>query len=163
MAKILVIVAVLLFATDVLAADEPGSPREIAEQYLALHTAGDIEAMGDLLAPDASFSDTTAPSDIGGPIHWQGREAILSGMAQFKQTTGLVGMSRTPRLVFESNGVTVFEGRAMAYFPTPTSRTWRWSAETITIVTVRDGKVVRHEDFSDYAGAEEGYAPDGEP
>ena len=48
----------------------------------------------------------------------------------------------------------VLSGRVNTLNVVPgTRKAYRWRAEQVIILTVRDGKVVRHEDFADYAHA----------
>ena len=62
--------------------------------------------------------------------------------------------------VFESNGRVVFMGHVNALYPARTEgQNFRWRAEQVTVVTVRDGVVIRHDDYANYANPEQGLIP----
>jgi ketosteroid isomerase-like protein len=131
------------------AAGEMTAPERLARDYLAAYSAVDTAAMERFLAPDAVFADQTARPADGGPIVLNGRDTFLK---QFK-TYGLTRLAYDLANVFESNGRVVFIGRVNAFYPQAGGEL-RFSARIVTVVTVKNGKVARHEDFADYANAE---------
>lgn len=59
--------------------------------------------------------------------------------------------------VFESNDRVVLSGWMNALIPTDDpAMNFRWRTRQVVVLTISDGRVVRHEDFIDYENAEEG-------
>jgi ketosteroid isomerase-like protein len=149
--KVIVVPALIacLAAASVAHAAEPSPDQRIARAYLAAYSAIDPNAMMPLLASHAVFADQTATPAEGGPILLTGRDAFLKQFAAY----GLQRIAYDLTSEFESNGRTVFAGHVNAYYPREGGRVLRWRSEIVTVVTVANGKVVRHEDFANYAGA----------
>jgi ketosteroid isomerase-like protein len=131
------------------AASEMSAPERLARDYLAAYSAVDTAAMERFLAPGAVFADQTARPADGGPIVLNGRDTFLK---QFR-TYGLTRLAYELASVFESNGRVVFIGRVNAFYPRAGGKL-RFSSRIVTVITVENGKVARHEDFADYTNAE---------
>lgn len=135
---------------SIASAAEPSPDQRLARTYLAAYSAVDPVAMAPLIADNAVFTDQTLPPADGGPIVINGRDAFLKQLKSF----GVQRLVYDLTGEFESNGRTVFIGRISAYYPRPDGRVLHWRSEVVTIVTVANGKVVRHEDFANYVGAQ---------
>jgi ketosteroid isomerase-like protein len=142
---------IAIFGFAVAHAGEPSDAERIARTYLAAYSAIDTAAMARHMSPDAVFADQTAPKSEGGPHLITGRDAFLD---KFK-TFGLERIGYELANVFESNGRTVFVGRVNAFYPKPDGTRLRWHSAIVTVVTVEDGQVVRHDDYVDYPGAKQ--------
>lgn len=97
------------------------------------------------------FADQTAPKSEGGPHLIAGRDAFLAKFKSF----GLERIEYDLATSFESNGRNVFIGRVSALYPRKDGTRLRWHADIVTVVTVEEGKVVRHDDYADYTGAKQ--------
>ena len=121
----------------------------IARQYVDAYSAADWDAMEPLMSDDFVFVDRTSP-DLANH-EFQGRDAALTMFRDFGRRGRIVGLFLDFPVVFESQGVAVFSGsvNALSRAPEP-GYGLRWSAEQVIILTVRDGRVVRHEDYANY-------------
>ena len=145
-------------------AADPDESARIAETYLAAYEDQDFAAMETLYAETAIFVDPTSfdVAPITGPIEWQGRAAILDGIAGWGVERLHYDIDRT----FSASGRTVFDGEVtVTYALADGERQYRFPI--VTIVTVSGGHVVEHRDYTDYAGMERvtpstGTGPQGE-
>jgi ketosteroid isomerase-like protein len=129
----------------------PVSPAEaVARQYIAAYSAADWDAMAPFMAEDFVLVDRTSP-EFGGQ-EFRGSEAVLAMLRDFGESSRIIGLFLDFPVVFESGGIVVFTGHVNTL-----SRTreegfgQQWRAEQVTILTIRDGKVARHEDFANYS------------
>lgn len=139
-------VALALTGSIALAQD---TPEAVAEAYLAAYQAQDFAALETLYAEDAHFIDPTSETvqGIGGPFDWTGREAILAGIRGWGATRLEYEVDRT----FSASGHVVFDGAVAAIYLTQAgSVAYRYPI--ITIVTVEDGHVTEHRDYTDFSG-----------
>tara|TARA_R110002096_G_scaffold279231_1_gene473469 strand:- start:1498 stop:1992 length:495 start_codon:yes stop_codon:yes gene_type:complete len=162
MIRTLTLAAALCFAPAALAQDgEMGEVERIARDYMAAYSAVDFETMSTFMADDIVFSDPTATgTDNPDGILETGRDALLAMLESFAAEYNPIGLNFTWDTVFESNGRVVFMGHVNATYPTDQpGQVFRWRAAQTAVVTVRGGRVVRHQDFADYAHAEQGLVP----
>lgn len=126
----------------------------LADAWLSTIEAQDWAAMGALLAEDAVYEDPTAADERGAPLRYEGREAIV----EFWRTSSVDSGARNIRYRvderFESGGVTVFTlwltlGVGGGYWDVDTDVLWL-SGRQVTVVTERDGRIVRVADHVDY-------------
>jgi len=144
--------AFALLATGVNAQNSSDSER-IARDYMASYAAIDWDAMESMLAEDAIFEDSTAIGpDIGiDGLRHEGREETMTALRAFSETNQPIELGFVWETVFQSNERVVFIGEVNALFPTQTEgQTFRWRAEQVSVITIRDGQVVRHQDFANY-------------
>tara|TARA_R110000868_G_scaffold45045_3_gene149906 strand:- start:50993 stop:51484 length:492 start_codon:yes stop_codon:yes gene_type:complete len=134
-----------------LALADADSDRAVAEAYLAAYESQDYETMRTLYADDAVFVDPTSfHLSSMPPIEWQGPETIIAGIASW----GLAHIDYHPERSFTASGAVVFEGDADVYYTTPGGdRVFNYPI--VTIITISDGRVVEHRDYTDYAGSRE--------
>lgn len=146
--------ALLLFAGPACAQDDPASVERVARAYLAAYEAADVERLSGLAAEDIEFRDDSAPAGPGGgPYHFVGRDAWLSGLRGFVTDGGLIDMRQTHDLSYQSGSQMVFVGRVDARYRAPSGGVFHFRTRIVTVLTVRNGLVWRHIDVADYPGA----------
>ncbi|WP_417481321.1 nuclear transport factor 2 family protein [Maricaulis sp.] len=153
---VLSLLACLTLAGPAMATGITGNSREIAEAYLAAYQRQDHDAMRALYAENARFIDPTslAIPQITAPIDWRGADAIIAGISSW----GIDHLNYTVERSYESSGAVIFDGRTVVSYETAIGER-RFIYPIITIITVQDGKVVEHRDYTDFAGARELPAP----
>jgi ketosteroid isomerase-like protein len=128
---------------------ESSEAEEIAREYVSAYSAADWDAMALLMADDFVFMDRTSPV-IGGEEF--DKDGTLAMLEEYETRGRIVGLFLDFPRVFSSNGVVVFSGHVNALSLTSDPDYGvRWRAEQVLIVTVRDGQVVRHDDYANYA------------
>ena len=127
------------------------SDRAVAEAYIAAYESQDYDAMRTLYADDAVFVDPTSfhlPSMP--PIDWQGSETIIAGITSW----GIARLEYHLDNSFTASGAVIFDGTADVVYSIPAGdRVFNYPI--VTIITVSDGHVVEHRDYTDYAGSRE--------
>ncbi|MEA1940833.1 MAG: nuclear transport factor 2 family protein [Pseudomonadota bacterium] len=134
----------------------------LARDYMVHYSAADWDGMEAYLADDVVFSDPTALGDDVGPDGYQydSRAAIMAALRAFDARYNPIELGFEWDTVFESNDRVVFMGHVNARYPTEDpDRHFRWRAEQVTVITVRDGQIVRQDDFANYAAPETGLVP----
>ena len=134
----------------------PAEPVAVAEAYLAAYESQDFVALRALYAEDAVFIDPTSANvqPITPPISWRGRDAIIEGLRSW----GVARMDYTLDRTFHASGQVVFDGTSDVIYQTPNGElTYRFPI--ITIITVANGQVTEHRDYTDYAGMHQVPAP----
>lgn len=120
-----------------------------ATAYLDAYQAFDLERLEALYAEDATFDDPTSlllTGVNGAPFVFRGRDAILNGI-RFWMQNSVTSLRYDVEEIYESSGRVVFIGAATANGPS------RWRFRIVTIVTIENGLVVEHRDYTDYWGA----------
>tara|TARA_R110000868_G_scaffold45045_3_gene149905 strand:- start:50473 stop:50967 length:495 start_codon:yes stop_codon:yes gene_type:complete len=147
------IVAVLSLATAA-SAQEISDAERVARAYMQAYSDIDWDGMLALTDEDILFTDETGMGE-GVPADGYRDEGIAARRAsleEFSETYHPITLGLQWDTVFESNGRVVFMGEVNALYPTQTEgRLFRWRSPQVSVITVRDGKVVRHEDFANYA------------
>lgn len=131
----------------------------VARAYMALYSSVDWDGMEALLAENARFRDTTAETPDTGPDGFaeDSRDGMMAELRAFSETYNPIELGFEWDQVFTSNSRVVFIGHVNALYPTETpGQNFRWRAEQVTVITVRDGLVVSHQDFANYAHPEQG-------
>lgn len=124
----------------------------LAEDYLAAYSTFDTAKFGPFYADNAVFSDPTshgfAPG--GGAFEYDGKAAIVKGLgdyaAQYKSFSVHYDLERR----YESGGVVVFIAALTYESTSKDGKVYTGTNPVVTVVEVRDGKVVRHTDYYDY-------------
>ncbi|MGE0045873.1 MAG: nuclear transport factor 2 family protein [Hyphomonadaceae bacterium] len=132
------------------AAQEHGDAQRIAlaRAYLDAYAALDQSRLGALYAEDAEFNDPTSigVEGIGGPFVWSGRAEILARIAEWSQT--IQSLRYDIERIYESGGRVVVIGAV-----NPIMRTGeRYRFAIVTILTIEDGRVREHRDYTNYRG-----------
>ncbi|MDG1417251.1 MAG: nuclear transport factor 2 family protein [Maricaulis sp.] len=126
----------------------------IAREYMMHYDALDLDAMEDYWADDVEFFDVTAMGPETGPdgIAMQSGAEAREMLSDFIETNQPIELGFEWHTIFESNGRVIFMGEVNALYPTPTDgQVFRWNAEQVTVITVRDGQIIRQRDFANYA------------
>lgn len=147
--RVLALALTVLSIAAIAHAAEPSEDERIARAYLDAYSAIDTAAMARFLHDEVVFADQTAPKSQGGPHVMAGRDVFLAKLKSF----GLGRIDYELTRTFESNGRTVFVGNVTALYPRSDGTRLRWRAAIVTVVTVENGKVVRHDDYADYRNA----------
>jgi ketosteroid isomerase-like protein len=158
MNHILVALAAIMTLSAGAGAQDMSDAESIARAYMAEYSAVNIDAMEPYMAEDIIFEDPTAlGEEIGADgIHREGREASLTVLRAFAETYHPIELGFVWDTVFASNDRVVFMGEVNALYPTETEgQTFRWRAAQVSVITVRDGLVVHHQDFANYAGPDQ--------
>lgn len=123
-----------------------------ARAYLDAYARLDLVALERFYAEDAAFNDPTseAVADIGGPFIWRGRREILAGIGRWKLSTKSLNY-RLDR-VYEASNHVVFVGEVLPLVAGANGTT-QYAYPIVTIVTIANGKVVEHRDYTNYAAA----------
>jgi ketosteroid isomerase-like protein len=123
-----------------------------ATAYLDAYQAFDLQRLQALYAEEATFDDPTSlllTGVNGAPFVFRGRDAILSGIRYWIQNS-VTSLHYDVEDVYESSGRVVFIGAANTAGP---NGSVNWRFRIVTIVTIENGLVVEHRDYTDYAGA----------
>lgn len=123
------------------------SAEQIARAYIAAYEAQDFDAMRAFYAPDARFIDPTSfeMDDVTPDIDWTGADEILAGISSWGVASGVYNFDR----VYEASGRVVFDAEMDVVYATPEGEvTYRYPI--ITILTIEDGQVVEHRDYTGF-------------
>lgn len=121
-----------------------------ATTYLHAYENLDVVALADIYAEDADFIDDTSRI-MPNPFVWHGREAVLAGIQGWRDDS-VEHITYELEQVFESARRVVFIGYVVTDLRGPNGQV-RYRYPTVTIVTLRDGLVIEHRDYVDYAAA----------
>lgn len=154
---------VLTLSGPVASQDRPEDVERIARAFIAAYEVVDLDALRALSAEDLVSVDGSAPVSAGGPYRFEGREAWLSGLAGFVRDGGLIDIRQQHDTAWQSGEKMVFIGRFDARYRGSGGGVLHVRGRIVTVVTVRDGKVVRHEDIADYPAFEFLRVPDDAP
>lgn len=121
----------------------------IADAYMSAYHHLDLEALETLYDEDAVFID---PTVAGQPevFSWTGRDRILGELAGWR--TGMVRFEFQADRVFESAGRVVYIGHVVSEVRRANGSR-KFTYPLVTIVTVQDGRIVEHRDYTDYAAS----------
>lgn len=152
----LLIVALASLVAPVAAFAQDTAPSEverIARAYMQAYSDANWDAMAPYMGDDFVLIDRTNPDPEFQPEH-HGRESALQMMHAFGRDQGVIELGFEFPTVFESNNIVVFSGFVNVHAAPPgVDYAYRWRAEQVTALTIRDGKVVRHEDYANYRTA----------
>jgi ketosteroid isomerase-like protein len=146
------------------AAQDMSEAEALARDYMVHYSAADWDGMEPYLAEDVVFSDPTALGEDAGPDGYlfESRAAAMAALRDFDARYNPIELGFEWDTVFESNNRVVFIGHVNARYPTEDpDQHFRWRAEQVTVLTVRDGQIVRQHDFVNYAAPERGLVPAG--
>lgn len=127
---------------------------EAANRYLDAYQKLDFVELERSYAEGAAFEDPTSLmiQGIGGPFVWRGREKILAGIRTWAQSISSLRYDIDD--VYEASGRVVFVGAVNPVVATGAGPV-QYKYRIVTIITIEDGRVVEHRDYTDYAGAVE--------
>ena len=120
----------------------------VADAYFAGYISRDWDALEQLLAEGASFQDPTATHVFGGVLS-EGREAM---MQRFRVGyAGITEMDFVTDRRMVSGDIAIYEGALHWGLDLGDGTVVRSVTPMVIVLTVEDGKVVRHRDYVDYA------------
>ena len=142
--------ALLLIALSSLGAAPADA--EIAERYLSALYSQDLETLATLSHEEMVFRDDTATFLGNGAWRYEGRKAVVEFFAASLETVSSARFEKVRS--FTSGEQTVLEldyiaGGDGAAFGAPGVHL-EMRVSGVTVITVRDSKVVEHHDFIDY-------------
>ena len=132
----------LLSAQPALADDNPVA---LAQAYINAYEAQDFDAMRDFMADEMVFIDPTSFDlvHVSEAANWSGPDATIAGISAWNIHSGAYRIER----IYEAAGRVIFDGAFDAHMATPDGvRTFRYPI--VTIITVEDGQVVEHRDYT---------------
>lgn len=131
----------------------PAANEQVARAYMEAYSKADWDGMARFMSEDFVFLDRSNP-DPNFPKRFEGRAAVVAMLKAFGKNGGIVELGFDFPAVFASNDVVVFSGYVNT-INVPPGRTdaLKWRARQVTVLTLKDGKIVLHEDFADYPGA----------
>lgn len=157
MVRAITMFLVLMLGAGPAYADNAGSGNAqviaAARSYLDAYQTLDLVRLEALYADDVRFNDPTSvhAQGVGGPFVWNGRAAVLAGIRGW--STYVRSLNYDIERIYEASGHVVFVGAVNPVVATPDGLAhYRYSI--VTIITIQDGRVVEHRDYTDYAGAE---------
>lgn len=125
----------------------------IARAYMQAYSEANWDAMAPYMAADFVLVDRTNPDPSFEP-EYKGPDAALQMMRAFGRDQGVIELGFEFPVVFESNGIVVFSGFVNVHAAPPgVDFAYKWRTEQVSVITVKDGRVLRHEDFANYGGA----------
>lgn len=130
--------------------DGTGATRAVIERYLAAANAGDADAAAGLFADDAIYRDKTFDFEIRGASKVRG---MLEGaFRMLRPVTRTVNMQvyEGPQAAIEWQASGTHSGSVMGMPATNRPMTIRG----VSLITVRNGKIVSVTDYMDRAGLE---------
>lgn len=127
------------------------SAEEVGRAYISAYSSADWNRMATFMGDSIAFVDRTNPDPKFVAIT-RGRGAVLVMLRTFGASGGVQALDLEFPIVFASNDVVVFAGRVNTLSRPPGGAdVYRWRSDQVIALTIDDGKVVRHEDFADYA------------
>lgn len=123
-----------------------------ATAYLDAYQALDLPRLEALYAEEATFDDPTSlrAQNVGGPFVWRGRAEILAGIRLWARS--ISSLRYDIEDIYEASGRVVFVGAVNPTVVTPNGSI-QFRYRVVTIVTIENGRVSEHRDYTDYAGA----------
>lgn len=120
----------------------------IADAYMRAYTGLDWDALEALLAEDANFKDETATL-VFGDITSDGREQMMQRFRDGYTNVTHMELDVARRIV--SGDIAIFEGTLNWGLRLDDDTIVESATPMVLIITVQDGKVIRHRDYIDYA------------
>lgn len=131
----------------------PNESQKIAQAYMQAYSDADWDAMAPFMADDFVLVDRTNPDPAFEP-EYKGPDAALQMMRAFGRDQGVIELGFEFPVVFESNNIVVFSGFVNVHAAPPGADFgYKWRTEQVSVITVKDGRVARHEDFANYGAA----------
>ena len=122
----------------------------LARRYIAAYQALDVERLESFYAADVRFIDPTSErTPLAQPFIFEGRDNVLAAIAQAAQS--FVCIRYDVRRIYESSGHVVFAGKSQGLLKSEQGL-FTGDGTIVTIITIKEGKVVEHRDYYDYAG-----------
>jgi ketosteroid isomerase-like protein len=144
----------LASATPAVADPAHGNQATIAkaQEYLAAYSRMDLKALEALYAEEAVFNDPTSTDvpGIGGPFAWHGRQEVLAHIGEWRKS--IQSLNYDVERTYEASGHVVFVGEVRPLVATPEGLV-QYAYPIVTVVSLANGRVIEHRDYTDYAAA----------
>ena len=126
----------------------------VASDYLAAYSTFDVDKMAPYYADNAVFTDPTSNNQIPGfeEFTFDGKEAIIKGLGDYASGYKSFSVNYDVKRRYESSGNVVFIADLTYKGETKKGDAFSGGAPIVTVIKVKDGKVVRHTDYFDYVG-----------
>lgn len=127
---------------------------DLASNYLAAYSTFDVNKMAPFFAENAVFTDPTSNNQIPGveEFTFDGKEAILKGLGDYASGYNSFSVHYDVKRRYESSGNVVFIADLTYKGETKKGDAFSGGAPIVTVIKVKDGKIVRHTDYFDYVG-----------
>ncbi|MCB2112875.1 MAG: nuclear transport factor 2 family protein [Parvularculaceae bacterium] len=147
-------VATAFFAVAHAQNDAQSSVVDTASNYLAAYSTFDVAKMAPFYADDAVFTDPTSNDQIPGfeEFTFDGKDAILRGLGDYAAGYKSFSVHYDVKRRYESADNVVFIADLTYKGETKKGEPFAGGAPIVTVIKVKDGKVVRHTDYFDYRG-----------
>lgn len=156
MKNLIAAAALAALACGAAAAEEPKATTtvELAEAWLDAYSTFEPAKMAPFLADDATFSDPTSTNQTasGGPFMFDGKAAILKGLGDYAAQYEAFSVRYDVERRYESGGFVVFVAGLAYDARTKDGKAISGGAPIVSVVGVRDGRIISHTDYFDYAG-----------
>jgi len=121
--------------------------RQTADAWLAAYQAQDFNAARAFLTETSIFIDPASfgREGFGEPINWTGADTIIAGISSW----GLDEAEYTFERVYESPGRVIYDGSVLVTYQNGA----QFNYPIISIVTVENGHLIEHRDYTDFDGA----------
>lgn len=121
--------------------------KEVAGKYFGYYMALDWNKIEPLMHDEITFDDPTAELAIG----WQNKPGKANLMKHFREGYAAI-IKMTPNLTrsFFSGDVAVFEMNLEFSFKGGNDKVFTIRMPLVTILRVKDGKIIEHRDYGDY-------------
>jgi ketosteroid isomerase-like protein len=128
-------------------AQEVTPARQTADAWLTAYQAQDFATARALLTESSTFIDPTSfgREGFGDPINWTGADTIIAGISSWSLDEAEYTFNR----VYESPGRVIYDGSVLVTYQNGA----QFNYPIITIVTVENGHLVEHRDYTDFDGA----------
>jgi hypothetical protein len=131
----------------------PNESQKIARAYMQAYSDANWDAMAPYMADDFVLVDQTNPDPAFEP-EYKGPDAALRMLRAFGRDQGVIELGFEFPVVFESNNIVVFSGFVnVRAAPPGADYAYKWRTEQVSVITVKGGRVVRHQDFANYGAA----------
>jgi len=141
----------------------PNESEKIARAYMKAYSDANWDAMAPFMADDFRLVDRTNPDPTFAP-EYEGPDAALQMIKAFGRDQGVIELGFEFPVVFESNNIVVFSGFVNVHAAPPgADYAYKWRTEQVSVITVIDGRVARHEDFANYEAAKTTRLPRPQP
>ena len=131
----------------------PNESEKVARAYMQAYSDANWDAMAPFMADDFVLVDRTNPDPSFEP-EYKGPDAALRMIRAFGRDQGVIELGFEFPVVFESNNIIVFSGFVNVHAAPPgADYAYKWRTEQVSVITVKDGRVARHEDFANYGAA----------
>lgn len=153
---LLLILAFAVSATGYAQSQDNTEKEKLVSEYIKAYTSLDIDGMLALYHDDIAYIDETYLDASGNTANLVGKETIKEMFTtQFFPLVKKIEFKETKRYYAGNQGV--FQGTLVVHYKGNAAGkteedTLLWSTDYVKVITFKDGKIVRHNDFINYLG-----------